>query len=254
MTSEMNKRAITRRPGKSYKKCISCHPLRDTIDMERAYEQHSKYRQTLKDLGLEVIEVPPDDEHADSCFVEDNAVVHGGRALICRMGAISRREEVGAIERVLKEYLKTKRAKAPATIEGGDVIHLADRLISGVSERTSSDGIEQLREWLGVRVDQIADPKMMHLKSYVTYLQGDKVIATRRFADHQALEGLSIILVPEDEAYAADTLTIDGTVILPSGHPKTVRLLKDAEFDTVELDMTEFEKCGGAITCLSIIL
>ena len=201
-----------------------------------------------------MVEAPPDDENPDACFVEDNAVVHGNHALICRMGAMSRRGEVDVIEGVLKEYLKTRRASDPATVEGGDVIHLPDRLISGVSERTNLDGIKQMRDCLGVTVDSIVDPNMMHLKSYVTYLGNDTAIATKRFAGHQALKGLSIIVVPDAEAYAADTLTVNGTVILPYGNPKTERLLRDAGFDTVAIDMSEFEKCGGAITCLSIIL
>jgi dimethylargininase len=227
--------------------------MRDTIDMELVRKQHSTYRQTLVDLGLEVIEVPPDDEHPDACFVEDNAVVHGGRALVCRMGAASRRGEVGAIEEVLKEHMKTKMAEAPATVEGGDVIHLPNRLISGVSERTNADGVKQMREWLGVRVDSIVDTSMMHLKSHVTYLQGDAALATKRFANHPALKRLSIIIVPNEESYAADTLTVNGTVIMPSGCPRTAQLLHDEGFETVAIDMSEFEKCGGAITCLSII-
>src|SRR5512136_2993322 len=77
--------AVVREPGDSYSRCISCHPLRDTINVARARGQHAEYCRTLADLGLELIRVPRDDENADSCFVEDNAVVHQGRALICRM-------------------------------------------------------------------------------------------------------------------------------------------------------------------------
>jgi len=250
----MSKRAIVRRPGKCYKQCISCHPLRDTIDMALVKEQHDRYRHTLTDLGLEVIELPADDAHADACFVEDNAVLHGDHALICRMGAIGRREEIGSVEQVLKQYVKTRIATAPATVEGGDVIHLPDRLISGVSERTNSEGVRQMSNWLRVKVDTVADQSMMHLKSYVTYLDRGIVAATKRFANHLAFRTLTIVHVPDDEAYAADTLTVNGTVIMPSGNPKTVSLVRDEGFDTIELDMSEFEKCGGAITCLSIML
>jgi dimethylargininase len=248
------KLAIVREPGKSYKDCISCHPLRDTIDMTIVREQHGLYRRTLVDLGLEVVSIPPDDRHADACFVEDNAVIHGKRALICRMGEESRRGEETAVEQVLKQYVRTKRAKAPATVEGGDVIHFDDRLLSGVSQRTNQDGVDQMGEWLEVRVDTIVDPAIMHLKSYVTSLGGDTVIATDRYSGHSALKGLDTIFVPKGEEYAADTLTIGDTVIMPAGHSRAQEAVRKAGFRVVSLDMSEFEKCGGALTCLSLLL
>jgi dimethylargininase len=248
------KRAIVREPGKNYTKCISCHPLRDTIDMVLVREQHARYRKTLADLGLEIISVVPDDEHADACFVEDNAVVYGKKALICRMGAESRRGEEGAIENVLNQYARTKRTTAPATIEGGDVVHFGDRLLSGVSERTNHEGVLQMSKWLEVRVDTIVDPGIMHLKSYVTSLGSKTVIATKRYAKHIALRGLSVIIVHEGDEYAADTLTVGDTVIMPAGHPRALELVRKAGFRAISLDMSEFEKCGGALTCLSLLL
>jgi dimethylargininase len=247
------KRAIVREPGKNYTMCISCHPLRDTIDMVLVREQHARYKKTLIDLGLEVISVPPDDRHADACFVEDNAIIHGKKALICRMGAESRRGEERVIEDVLKQYVRTSRATAPATVEGGDVVHFDDRLLSGVSERTNQEGVLQMGEWLEARVDTIADPGIMHLKSYVTSLGRDTVISTKRYANHAALRGLSVITVPEGEEYAADTLTIGDTVIMPEGHPRASELVREAGFRVVSMGMSEFEKCGGALTCLSLL-
>lgn len=223
------------------------------MDVERARAQHRAYRKTLADLGLDVIALEPDDEHADACFVEDNAVVHGGKALICRMGAESRRDEVGGVEAALSHYLTTRRATEPATVEGGDVVHLPDRLISGLSQRTNDEGVHQMSEWLGVRVDTIKDPTMMHLKSYVTALGEKTVISSRRFADHPILSKFEVICVPDEEAYAADTLTVGGTVLMPAGMPKSARLVRAAGFDVVPMDVGEFEKCDGAVTCLSIL-
>jgi len=165
----MPKHALVRQPGERYTGCISSHPLRHTVDVSLARDQHAKYCNTLKDLGIEVITLPRDDEHPDACFVEDNAVIHRGKALICRMAKESRRGEEGAVEKLLKEYMEVKRAVAPATVEGGDVIHLPDRLVSGVTERTNPGGIVQMEAWLGVAVNTIVDPRIVHLKSYVTY-------------------------------------------------------------------------------------
>jgi len=247
------KHALVREPGKTFTKCLSCHPMRHTVDLTKAKSQHAVYRRTLGDLGLEVITIDTDDLHPDACFVEDNAVVHGKRALTCRMGATSRRGEEGSVEKVLSQYLEVRRATAPATVEGGDVVHLPNRLISGRSQRTNGEGIRQMGEWLEVKVDHIDDPDMMHLKSYVTVLDGDTLIASKRFCKHPALAGLTIITVPDDEAYAADTLTVGRTVLMPAGRSKSAALVKAHGFDVIPVDVGEFEKCDGAVTCLSIL-
>ena len=246
-------KAIVRPPGKTFVKCLSCHPLRDTIDLALAREQHESYRSMLSELGVEVIGLPPDDSHPDACFVEDNAVVHGGRALICRMGAESRRGEEVAVESALKSFVRVRRVEAPATIEGGDVVHLQNRLVSGISQRTNRSGVDQLASWLEVAVDMVEDQEIMHLKSYVTYLGKGVAIASKRFAKHPALQDLTLVVVPDSEAYAADTLTIGNTVLMPSGMKKSEALVREAGFDVTPLDVSEFEKCDGAITCLSIL-
>ena len=247
------KRALVREPGDGYPRCISSHPLRHTVEVSRARAQHAEYCGVLRELGLEVIHVPRDDVRPDSCFVEDNAVVHGGRALICRMAKESRRGEEAGVEAVLGEYMPVKRATAPATIEGGDVIHLPDRLISGVTQRTNSEGVAQMNSWLGVPVDTIADPGIVHIKSYVTYLGKGVMIATRKYAGHPALGGFEVLVVPEDEEYAADTLGVGDAVLMPAGRPKAQEMVREAGFDVIPLDVGEFEKCEGAITCLSIL-
>jgi dimethylargininase len=250
----MPKRALVREPGARYRGCISSHPLHHTVDVSLARTQHAEYRRTLSEIGLEVIVLQRDDEHPDSCFVEDNAVIQGGRALVCRMAKESRRGEEMAVEAKLKEFMRVKRVAAPATVEGGDVIHLHDRLISGVTERTNVEGITQMGDWLGVRVDTIVDPSIVHLKSYVTYLGGDTMIVTKAYANHPALKGFDKLIVPDDEGYAANTLAIGDAVLMPSGHPKAHALVRDAGFDVVPMNVSEFEKCEGALTCLSLLL
>jgi dimethylargininase len=252
--SEMSaERAVTRNLGKSYVRCESCHPLRDTIDLPLAVEQHRTYCATLRDLGLEVIALPPDELHPDACFVEDTAVIHERKALICRAGVESRRGEEDSIADILGQYLSLRRAVAPATVEGGDVVHLEDRLLSGLSQRTNSEGVRQMGEWLGVRVDTVEDPDMMHLKSHVTYLGRGFAIATREYASNPSLKGYEVIVVPEGDEYAADTLTIDDTVLMPARRERAHELVRKAGFKVIALDVSEMEKCDGALTCLSLI-
>jgi dimethylargininase len=248
------KTAIVREPGASYSKCISSHPMRHTIDLGKARKQHSVYCSTLSELGLEILRLPKDDAHPDSCFVEDNAVVHNRRALICRMAEESRRGEESDVERVLAERLEVQRAAAPATIEGGDVIHQEDRLICGLTRRTNRAGVAQMISWLGVRVDTIADDGIVHLKSYVNHLGNGLVITTRKYASHHSLRRNKVLIVPDDEWYGTNNIVIGKTAVMPKGYPSAKELIQGAGFDVIELEMTEFPKCEGALTCLSILL
>jgi len=169
------------------------------------------------------------------------------------MARESRRGEEDAVEKLLDEYLEVKRAVAPATVEGGDVIHLSDHLISGVTERTNPEGIAQMEAWLDVAVDTIVDPGIVHLKSYVTYLGKNTMIATRQYANHPTLKGYRVLIVPDDEVYAANTLAIGDTVLMPKGRPHALSMVRDEGFDVIPLDVSEFEKCEGALTCLSLL-
>jgi len=247
------KRAIVRRPGKSFTRCVSCHPMRDTVNLARALEQHAEYRRALSELGLDVIELPVDDEHPDACFVEDNAVVHRGKAIICRMALDSRRGEEADVEGVLRQYVQVKRTEEPATLEGGDVVHFDYRLISGISQRTNRGGVQQMRSWFRVKIDTIADTTMMHLKSHLTHLGKNVCIVNRRYIDNMALQGLILIPLPEEDAYAADALSVGDTVLMAKGRPEAHRRVRHVGFDVIPLDTSEFEKCDGALTCLSIL-
>ena len=246
-------KALVREPGDTYTSCISSHPQHHTVDLNKARAQHARYCDVLADLGLEVIRVPRDDRHPDACFVEDNAVVFGDKALICRMARETRRGEQPGVAAVLEEYVKIKWAEAPATIEGGDVVHLGDRLICGVTERTNLEGVSQLRDWLGVSVDTIDDPGIMHLKSYVTSLGRGRVVSTRKYSTHPALEGLEVLVIPEGEEYAADTLTVGDTVLMPAGYPRSHEMVRAAGYEVIPMDVGEIEKCDGALTCRSIL-
>lgn len=247
------KHALVRIPGNMYTSCLSEHPLHHTVSLKKAREQHSKYCETLKELGLEVIHVERDDKHPDSCFVEDNAVVENGKALICRMAKESRRGEQPGIAAALDEIMPIKWAEEPATIEGGDVVHTEGKLITGISDRTNFEGVAQMKEWLDVPVSTIFDPTIMHLKSYVTYLGKGIMIATEKYANHPALEGYKILIPPSEDEYAADTLAVGDTVLMAAGYETAQIMVREAGFDVISMEVSEIQKCDGALTCLSIL-
>lgn len=249
----MFKRALVREPSSSYKQCVSSHPLHHTVDLGVALEQHTEYCKTLSDLGLELIKLPPNDKYPDSCFVEDNAVVFKNKALITRMGVESRRGEEDEVAVALKDYFEIKRAEAPATIEGGDVIHLPDRLICGITQRTNLEGTKQLGEWLEVTVDVIQNPDIVHLKSYMKYLGKNTIITTEQYENHTFLDQLEKLIVPKEDYYSVNCLAIGDTIIMSNRFSNTQRIVKEAGYEVITLEMSEFEKCQASLTCLSIL-
>jgi dimethylargininase len=110
-----------------------------------------------------------------------------------------------------------------------------------------------MQEWLNVRVDTVFDPSIMHLKSYVTYLGRGIMMATERYAGHPALEGFNILVPPSHDEYAADTLAVGDTVLMARGYEAAQRMVGEAGFDVISLDVSEIQKCDGALTCLSIL-
>jgi dimethylargininase len=247
------KHALVRPPGDSFPRCISSHPDHYLVDIKLARQQHTDYCRILAELGFEVIELPPDHLLPDSCFVEDTAVIHRNRAFITRMACESRRGEEAAVAEILSEYVRTKAATPPATIEGGDVIHISDRLITGITQRTNLVGVDQMVEWLQVDSKLVNDSGIIHLKSHATYIADGLFITTNAFASHPLFVDFERVVVPPDEQYAANTLTIGSTVLMPAGHMKSISMVKEYGFEVIPINMSEFEKCEGALTCLSLI-
>jgi dimethylargininase len=247
------KKALVREPGKSFPQCVSSHPSHSSVSYNRAISQHRIYVQTLRDLGLDVIELPPLNSFPDSCFVEDTAVIHNGRALISNMGIESRRGEEKSVQNFLQEYFEVEKVSPPATIEGGDVIHFSNYLISGVSQRTNYEGIQKLKNFLQSDVKTIVDRDITHLKSYVTYLDQNNIIMNKRYFNHPVFSSMNKILLKDSESYASNSLTYNGTVLIPTNFPSAIELLREQEYDVISLEMSEFEKCEGALTCLSLL-
>ncbi len=245
--------ALVREPSPSFPACITAYAFPDTINYQKAKKQHIEYCNTLEELGLEVIKLPPEKKYPDSCFVEDAAIIHGKRALISHFGALSRRGEEKKVLAVLSQTLKVKKCLEPATIEGGDVIHFSNHLISGITQRSNYQGIQQLATWLGVEIKTIEDHSIVHLKSYITALNETTIITINKYVSHPELSQYNKLVLDDKDAYAANTLTINDSVLIPAGYPAVTKMIKEQGFEAITLDITEFQKCEGALTCLSLL-
>lgn len=254
MNAGSAKCAIVRPVPDSYDCCIRTN--REKIDVAFARRQHAEYCRALQKLGLKLIWIRSDNALPDSCFVEDTAVVFGEKAVICNMRVKSRANEVVEVAKALGELKETYRIKPPATIDGGDVLVVEDRVFVGLSARTNLPAVSQLKKILEnsrMNIVPVKVRKVLHLKSACTYLGNEVVTVSRGCFDTTVLQGLEKIMVPRGEEYAADCLAVNGTVLIAKGHPETRKLVEKEGFRVEELEMSEFRKGNGALTCLSII-
>lgn len=216
-------------------------------------QQHAASVQTLKDLGLTVTHLPPLPGHPDAYFVEDAALIFPEFAVITRPGAPERRAEADAIAETVATFRPLQRITAPATLDGGDVLVVDRTVFVGLSERTNAAGAEQLAALLPrSTVVPVPVPAGLHLKSSVSQAGSNHLLLTRALASRPEFKGYRRLIVPDDEAYAANILSLNGVLVMPRGFPKTQALLEKLELPVRLLDQSEVRKMDGALTCLSL--
>jgi len=241
----------------SLDRCELTHKRREPIDLARAVGQHRAYVELLRGLGLEVVELPADPAHPDCCFVEDTAVVLDDVALVTMPGAPSRRGETEAVASALEQLLSVERMSLPATLDGGDVLRVARTLYVGRSSRTNAAGLDRLSEAAeprGFRVVGVPVQECLHLKSAVSTLDDRTVLANPALVDTAALAGLEVVPVHAQEPAAANVLRVRGAVVADPAFPRTLERLRDRGYDVRTLDVSEFRKAEGALTCKSLLL
>ena len=250
--------AIVRPPAANFADGLTTVSL-GVPDVALALEQHAAYCAALQQLGLRLTELPPDGAHPDSTFVEDTAMVFPDGALITRPGADSREGEVVAMAQALAPLLPIQaRIEAPGTLDAGDVCEAGDEVFIGISLRTNEAGAAQLAHWLAshgkraTNIDIRHLTEILHLKSGLVALGGGRVVAIDALASHPALAGYEVVRVSPEEAYAANCVDVNGTVLLARGFPKLAASLRALGYPLLELDMSEFRKMDGGLSCLSL--
>lgn len=247
--------ALVRTPGQSLIHGLSTAQL-GPPDYALALEQHQLYVNALLQCGVQVLVLPPDEHHPDSTFVEDTALITPQGAIITRPGADSRRGETAAIEQALRPfYPQPGRITDPGTLDAGDVMMVGDHYYIGLSERTSRSGAEQLQTqleaWqLGATLVPVGAG--LHLKSSLAYLENRHLLITPDFADEAIFDDFRKLPVPAAEAYAANCIWVNHTVLVPAGFPQTQAMVEAAGYETIVLNMSEFQKLDGGLSCLSL--
>jgi dimethylargininase len=252
--------AILRTPAENFASGLTTADL-GTPDYQTALAQHQAYCRALQDCGLALVVLPPDPRHPDSTFVEDTAILTPRCAILTNPGAESRRGEVSGVRLALLPYYESFYSIAPpGTVDGGDVCEADGHFFIGLSERTNEPGARQLAGYLESEgyncslIPATGIPGLLHLKSGIAYLGDGNLVLVKAFADLPPFQNYRILCVPPEEAYAANCLRVNDRVLVAKGFPRLRRAIEDLGYATAALEMSEFQKMDGGLSCLSLRL
>jgi dimethylargininase len=225
---------------------------------EKAREQHDGYVGALERCGLEVTVLDADERYPDSVFIEDTAVVTDRCAIVANPGAAVRRGEVHEVEEVLSGlYEGVEHIVGPGTLDGGDVLQVGDHFYIGLTGRTNREGAGQLAAILrgyGFGASFVGVRRFLHLKTGVAYLGGKDLLVAGELVARDEFDGFDEIVIAPEEEYCANCIRVNGHVLVPAGCEKTREKIVGRSYEVIELEMSEFRKLDGGLSCLSLRL
>jgi dimethylargininase len=252
------KRAIIRKPGKNFASGISSSQLGQPV-YTKTIQQHASYAAALEKCGLQLTILEADLRFPDGTFVEDVAVLTDRCAVLTNPGAPSRKGEAEIMKPTLLQfYDRVQRVTPPGTVEGGDICQADDHFFIGISERTNQEGGTQLKNFLQDHgytasfIDCRSIPGLLHLKSGMAYLGDETMVVTQSLVDHPGLVNYRKIVVEPSENYAANCVRVNDYVLAASGFPRFLDELDRSGYRVLLLEVTEFEKMDGGLSCLSL--
>ena len=248
--------ALTHVPSPNLDHGQRTHVAREVVDYDLALQQHADYCRLLQECGADVVTLDGNRDQPDSTFIEDTAVVLDEIAVLASMGTAARRMEPSRIEPELLKYREVERITPPATLEGGDVLRIGRTILIGLSERTNAAGVqafERIVGRFGYRVLPVPVRQCLHLKTACTALPDGRLLINPHWLQLRSLHGFDTVAVPDDEPWAANTLPINGKVLISSANPKMAEKLRRIGFEVRALSLSEFAKVEGCITCLSLL-
>jgi dimethylargininase len=251
-------RAIVRTPGSNFDAGLTTADF-GRPELALVLEQHARYCEALRACGLTITTLEADMRFPDSTFVEDTAVLTPRGAMLMRPGAASRSGEVEGIRAsVLGFFPGALAIESPGTVDGGDICEAGEHFFIGLSHRTNEEGARQLAAHLAgfgytsSTVDVRAMKTILHLKSGISYIGENTLVVMEEMADRPEFAGLDLFRVSEDESYAANCVRVNERVLVAAGFPGLTGELKARGFDPLELEMSEFRKMDGGLSCLSL--
>ena len=248
--------AITRAVSPAMAHCEISFIVRKPIDLAIAQDQHHAYETLLEKLGARVLSLPAEPTLPDSMFVEDPAIVLDELAVILPLGTESRRPEAASLAKALSSFRKLEYVSLPGTLEGGDVLRIGRELFVGLTKRSNAEGLRQLAAILAPhKYEVIAVPVTgcLHLKSAVTHIGGNTLLANRAWFDATPFAAYDWIDVDPAEPHASNALAFGGAIIFPASFPRTRARLEAQGFHITPIDISELQKAESGLTCSSLL-
>ena len=251
----MNGTGLVRRPSSRLAEGIVTHIDRSPVDLALARVQHAAYADALAASGWAIRQVPTAEDCPDSVFVEDAVVVCDDLAVLTRPGASARRAEIPGVAQAVRSLgLRTTGIEEPGTLDGGDVLQAGPTVYVGRGGRTNGEGIRQLRALLaplGRTVVAVPLGEVLHLKSAVTALPDGTFLLLPGLVPAELFPAVR----PVEEEAGCHVVPLGGDLVLiAASAPRTAGVLEDLGFTPVVVDISEFEKLEGCVTCLSVLL
>jgi dimethylargininase len=250
-------RVITRRTSDRLSEGALTFMQRAAVDIELAQKQHAAYRAAIEAAGVSLIDLAPEHNFPDATFVEDVLLAFPECFVLCRPGTATRVDEPALIASHLPKDRPTFQIHAPATLDGGDVLRIARTVFVGVSTRTNAAAVSALKDILepfGYDVSPVRVTGSLHLKTAVTAPMEDLILVNRAWVDIAPFGARHLIEVDPNDAFSANTLTINGTLFMQVSHQSTAALLRRIGLQPVLLDISEFAKVEAGLTCMSVII
>ena len=247
--------AILRQPSAQLIRGITTANLGQP-DYRTALRQHAAYAAALTACGLKVEVLPADEDFPDAVFVEDVALCTPSCAIVTNPGAPSRNGERNLIAPLLKKYYEEiSEIHSPGTLDAGDVMMVGTHFYVGLSDRTNGDGAKELISILkkhNMTGQLVPLMSVLHLKTGLSYLEHNNLLVCGEFVKDPIFASFNCIEVDRDEAYAANSLWVNDRVFVPASCPKTAAKIVGLGYEVISLDVTEFEKIDGGLSCLSL--
>jgi dimethylargininase len=251
-------RAITRTPASNFADGLTTVDL-GIPDYQKTIAEHELYLAALKQCGLALTELEADPRYPDSTFVEDTAILTEHGAILTRPGAASRKGEADAIKATLQAvYPDLAEITAPGELDGGDICEAGTHFFIGLSLRTNEAGGQQLAAWLATQgytasfVDIRQTKGILHLKSGISYIGDNRLVVIDSLAAHPDFKGYELVRVAPEEDYAANCIRVNDYILIAAGYPRFEATLRGLGYKLIVLDMSEYQKMDGGLSCLSL--
>jgi dimethylargininase len=251
-------KAIVRTPGSNFDAGLTTADF-GAPRLDLVLEQHQRYCQALVDCGLTLTTLEADLRFPDSTFVEDTAILTARGAVLTRPGAASREGEVDAIRGAVLEFFPAPLTiEAPGTVDGGDICEAEEHFFIGLSHRTNEDGALQLAGhfaslgYTSSTIDVRSMTTILHLKSGIAYIGENILVVMEEMAQNEQFHGFDLIPISAEESYAANCVRVNDRIFVAAGFPQLAADLRALGFDPLALEMSEFQKMDGGLSCLSL--